>query len=1061
MKRKKMFLAAFASLFVAGAFVFSACGEDEGGIAFSLDGGGNVPQTMEAELGELFIMPKVAASVSGLEVEVEIEVFDSENESVDLINKKFKATDPNGYTVVFTAKNGEKTKKAQIKVTVKDTKAPTFNISGTSGSVALLGETVEIPECKVDDAATDALQASYTVKDANQNAVAVTDGKFVASLVGDYTITYTATDPSGNVGTKDFIVSCKNAVVLNAFENENDVSFAQFDVESKEVVLDVARNGNALKIVLSDPQSSESNWRRICIPFAKEDGGYRTWEELQEFAGIQYYIYSSVANEIGLMTFVRPIEVGWNTVYYTMEEIASVREKYPSQYEENENGFFLNLKFSTPGSYLIFDQMIGIYPDDYVPKAKITLDDGSELPETYDIDMNETFTLPDVTAIRDKKEMELTVVVKDSEGKEIEITDNVFAATDLNGYTIVYTATDENGSATKEIKINVIDTRIPNVKVNGVRNLTTVGSEFVVPDSTVKIDTGETLTATVTVKDPNGDPVELKDGKFVAAKAGEYTLVYKATSEENGLSGSAEFVVTCTEGVLLNGFDKIEDITWAAFENTKERVAENGIYGVKLTNVAATASSWRSIRFPLRDETGEFLSWDDLQDFARLDIYAYLSADMNLGLANGVKSYSAGKVVLSFTMAELLAAKERGQYAENANGFYLNLQTATPGDYIVLENVVAVYPDGYVPAVKMTTDGGEALPEQIDIAQGGTVTLPVVKAMRKKSSEEMTVTVKVIDSDGNEIPLADNSFVATDLKGYTVIFTATDELGSDERRITVNVSDSRVPLLNLTGNGGTVYKGDLVPIPKCTATFEENALPVTIAVKDKNGNAVALTDGAFEATIPGVYTVVYSAEASNGNTTEEKIEFVCVNGKLLNGFGATDCVGWTAAATTKEVVNGGLKVTWTAAKTWVRVCVPLRKADGAYYTWDELLEFDKIEIRFTLSSGNGVGLVSGGTIKTFSAGGGECVLVYTKAELEAEMAANSSLYAANANGLYITVKTAAVNEYVVFNSVVGQYAEETSSGGDTTVNTVATGEYVGFDLIAELHFKENSSEGEA
>ena len=69
MKRKKLFLAAFASLFAAGALAFSACGKDEGGIAFSLDGGGSVPQSMAAELGELFIMPKVAASIDGREID--------------------------------------------------------------------------------------------------------------------------------------------------------------------------------------------------------------------------------------------------------------------------------------------------------------------------------------------------------------------------------------------------------------------------------------------------------------------------------------------------------------------------------------------------------------------------------------------------------------------------------------------------------------------------------------------------------------------------------------------------------------------------------------------------------------------------------------------------------------------------------------------------------------------------------------------------------------------------------------------------------------------------------
>lgn len=596
---------------------------------------------------------------------------------------------------------------------------------------------------------------------------------------------------------------------------------------------------------------------------------------------------------------------------------------------------------------------------------------------------------------------------------------------------MTYTATDENGSESVTVFVTVVDTRIPQIHVHAERNVSVVGASFTVPESTVTIVTGEELTATATVTDPSGNPVTVQSGAFVTAAAGNYTITYTATSEQTGNVGRAEFTVICKEGKLLNGFGSEKEITFTEFTSTKEMVAENGLYGVKVTCTQENAPNWRSIRFPFYDEDGSYLKWDDLQDFAKIDIYIYTSANMNLGLANGVKAVPAGASVLSYTIAELRAAYDKGQYAENANGFYFNIQTIVKDAYLIFENVIAVYPEGYKPAVKATLEDGSALPERFSATQGREFIIPAVKAIRKKATEEMTVTAAVYDSAGEEVTLGEGKFTPTDLEGYVIVYTASDELGSEEFRIPLTVVDSRIPQIEIEGKKAfDVYKDDEVSVPQSTVIFgDEEGLTATYAVTDPDGQPVEVAEGKFTASLAGEYKIVYSFTAENGLEAEETVTVTCINGKLLNAFTAAGNVGWCAGAPAKEVTEDGVKLSWSAASD--RVCVLLYGDGGKYLTWEELIAFEKIEIKFSLSAELRVGTVAeGASIATFSEG--ENVLTYTREELIEGKDKSANLYMADGNGLYMVV-VGGNGKSITFMSIVGYYAEETEgeSGGET------------------------------
>ena len=95
------------------------------------------------------------------------------------------------YTVTYTATDASgNTATATRIVNVVDTTAPVVTVTGDNPATVELGATYI-------DAGATATDAS----DPNLTDSLVTTGTVDTDTVGTYTITYTATDPSGNAGT--------------------------------------------------------------------------------------------------------------------------------------------------------------------------------------------------------------------------------------------------------------------------------------------------------------------------------------------------------------------------------------------------------------------------------------------------------------------------------------------------------------------------------------------------------------------------------------------------------------------------------------------------------------------------------------------------------------------------------------------------------------------------------------------------------------------------------------------------------------------------------------------
>ena len=141
-------------------------------------------------------------------------------------------------------------------------------------------------------------------------------------------------------------------VVLTDFAEASDLGWIQY-TNSKEVTED------GLKVTVTG--DATANWCRVCVPLEKADGSFYTWEEIKKFARIELTVICPSYNEIGLANQVYAASAGQTTLTFTAAEILASYEAAREQYEENENGFFINVRNAVPGEYIIFVSMVGYY----------------------------------------------------------------------------------------------------------------------------------------------------------------------------------------------------------------------------------------------------------------------------------------------------------------------------------------------------------------------------------------------------------------------------------------------------------------------------------------------------------------------------------------------------------------------------------------------------------------------------------------------------------------------------------------------------------------------------
>ena len=415
-----------------------------------------------AELGTRYIIPVPTVTYSSYPKEVTFAVKDSEGQDVELIARgtRIFVDDVDGYTVEYFIEHLEEQHSiGDASITVLDTAGPEIELPASAYSMTVeIGSDVAIPVATITDGSGVVASSSVTVTyDGKEvDIVKGQDGApdtFAATQYGYYTITYTATDGSGNTSTVPVTVNCARMVTLCDFENDSVVwgEGGGFSTEH-------AYSGNALKMVTE----GNAKYYQVAV--------YPTFYNLSGFDSLSINIWVSRDLTSGnegfyLLNQVFRLQAGDNIVTIDKEALYSQYPDgiVPSKNPQYATAEYLWFQVCGDGVEFYIDNLVGVYDDFETDTAAPTIDFGRanaagimnvnegsllKVPQAYGYDN----TMDDVTidyTIATDKGTDITEAVKGG----------TYRAVAGETYTVTYTATDITGlTSTRDFTINV---RVP------------------------------------------------------------------------------------------------------------------------------------------------------------------------------------------------------------------------------------------------------------------------------------------------------------------------------------------------------------------------------------------------------------------------------------------------------------------------------------------------------------------------------------------------------------------------------------------------------------------------
>lgn len=258
-------------------------------LSFSACSVGQNSEKIEANAGEINYFANASASYS------------CEDDSMIISGNKFIPTQAKEYTV--SVHSGKV--KGKILVRASDRLAPEISVPAPFKYVKTGDKVVLEAECK--DAVCGTVTPDVTVQNPTGQSVAVENGSFTASTEGEYTVTFTAEDASGNKSTETVVV-CAN-------DNDRTGVFAPLETKwgsqqffrhynmYNEYSTEIKREGElgSTKITFTSdltPWNGVIFFKNTLIP------------DLSEYKTMRFWVYNEATEQM-------PLRVNWiNRIYW-------------------------------------------------------------------------------------------------------------------------------------------------------------------------------------------------------------------------------------------------------------------------------------------------------------------------------------------------------------------------------------------------------------------------------------------------------------------------------------------------------------------------------------------------------------------------------------------------------------------------------------------------------------------------------------------------------------------------------------------------------------------------
>lgn len=412
-----------------------------------------------AELGTRYIIPVPTVTYSSYPKEVTFAVKDSEGQDVELIAQgtRIFVDDVDGYTVEYFIEHLEEQHSiGDASITVLDTAGPEIELPASAYSMTVeIGSDVAIPVATMTDGSGVVASSSVTVTyDGKEvDIVKGQDGApdtFAATQYGYYTITYTATDGSGNTSTVPVTVNCARMVTLCDFETDSVVWG-----EGGSFTTEHAYSGNALKMV------TEGNAKYYAVAV------YPTFYNLSGFDSLSINIWVSRDLTSGnegfyLLNQLFHLQAGDNIVTIDKEALYSQYPDgiVPSKNPQYATAEYLWFQVCGDGVEFYIDNLVGVYDDFETDTAAPTIDFGrANASGIMNVNEGSLLTVPQAYGYDNTMEdVTIDYTVATDEGTDITeaVKGRTYRAVVGETYTVTYTATDITGlTSTRDLTINV------------------------------------------------------------------------------------------------------------------------------------------------------------------------------------------------------------------------------------------------------------------------------------------------------------------------------------------------------------------------------------------------------------------------------------------------------------------------------------------------------------------------------------------------------------------------------------------------------------------------------
>ena len=746
-----------------------------------------------------------------------------------------------------------------------DTTAPVITITGASDGETLtttVGTSITIPTATVNDNVDEDISVTTTIT-VEESTVTSVD----FDTIGDYVITFSATDTAGNTVTATVTIS---------------VIAEGTDTTAPVITITGASDGETLTTTVGTS---------ITIPIATAT--------------------DDVDGNVDLLT---TIEVGGSTV--TSVDFNNVGD-YVITFSATDTA-------GNTATAMVTISVIAEGTDTTAPVITIT---GASDGETLTTTVGTSITTPTATATDDVDEDISVTTTIEVGGATVDSVD----FNNVGDYVITFSATDTAGNtATAMVTISVIaegtDTTAPVITITGASDgetlTTTVGTSITIPTATVNDNVDEDISVTTTIE-VGGATVDSVDFNNV----GDYVITFSAT-DTAGNTATATVTIsveadTTAPVITITGASDGETLTTTVGTSITiptATVNDNVDEDISVTTtIEVGGATVDSVDFNnVGDYVITFSATDTAGNTATATVTISVEADTTAPVIT-ITGASDGETLTTTvgtsittptatvndnvdedisvtTTIEVGGATIDSVDFNNVGDYVITFSaTDTAGNTATATVTISVEADTTAPVITIT---GASDGETLTTTVGTSITTPTA-TVNDNVDEDISVTT-TIEVGGATVDSVDFNNVGD----YVITFSATDTAGNTATAtVTISVeADTTAPVITITGasDGETLTTTVGTSITTPTATVNDNVdgdISVTITI-EVGGATVDSVD--FNNV--GDYVITFSATDTAGNTATAMVTISVLN-TLLKDKMASKSYDYTGHQTFTDSID--------------------------------------------------------------------------------------------------------------------------------------------------------------